>query len=121
MNDLKRILQGHFIVKGVYLTPIVTQNPNHPLNGTVEIEFDRKGRWNIFGWRKHRQHRYIRKNPDKIVRILRRKMDVSYIAIHSVSGWLVQFEPSNPTIKSFSNTRWITLTYMLYVIYLMLK
>lgn len=121
MSDLKRILQGHFIIKGVYLTPIVTRNPDHPLNGTIEIEFDRKGRWNIFGWGKYKQHSYIRKNPDKIVRILHRKMDVSYFSVHSASGWLVQFKPSNPVVKIFSNTGWITLTYMLYVIYAMLK
>lgn len=83
---LKKVLKGHFRVKSISV-----RSGDYP-EDMIEIHFHRCGRWSIFGWRKHRNHTYVRKNASKYVETFRYKCHRCYpFGFYTSKNWLLQF------------------------------
>lgn len=108
MNNLRRIFNGHFLVKSISVGADEDK---------ICIHFHRYGNWNIFGWRNHKNRYYYRKHSDKYTRVFRYKC-TSVAFIYSATNWLVEFYPK---AGSLINSNIVYLAYLLYIIYVLLK
>lgn len=91
---LRAILKQQFVVKSMSIRFLDV--PEHfSTYGKLEILICRKGRWSIFGYRKHTYHTYYRKSVSKINQEFLRLSDRRVPFIYSDKNWSVTYYPKD--------------------------